>query len=108
MALSPLEKAPRLAEPLRGGSAGALYLEQVFKALADQRRVRIVNLLISADHFSLGDIAKYLGVGQSRASYHVKQLVDAGLLESWRGGNNIYYQLVDGAFERLAQLVEPA
>lgn len=102
----PLEKAPRLTEQLEGGSAGALYLTQVFKALADEYRVHIINVMIHADYFSLGDIAESVGLAQSHASYHVKKLVEAGLLESWCSGNNVYYQVVGGAVERLAWMFE--
>ena len=80
-------------------------LERIFKALADQTRVIMLSCLTVEENISVGEFSHYyLSLSQSRASYHLKQLTDAGLIERHPAGNYNYYRLVDGAFERLASL----
>ena len=83
----------------------AADLERVFKALADRHRVKILNLLLGADDaVCVCELVPALGVGQSTVSYHLKQLVDAGLLERERRGTFGYYRLAPGALERIAEI----
>ncbi len=86
--------------------AQAAELEQVFKALADRHRVRILNLLAAADDaVCLCKLMPALGLAQPTVSYHVKLLVDAGLLECERRGRFSYYRLAAGSLDRLGELV---
>ena len=86
--------------------AQAVELEQVFKALADRHRVRILNLLAGAeDAVCVCKLMPALGLAQPTVSYHLKLLVDAGLLERERRGRFSYYRLVPGALDRLGELV---
>ena len=82
-------------------------LERVFKALADRHRLKILNLLIGHDGEAVCvcDFEELLDMKQSGVSYHLKQLVDAGLLERTRRGTYSYYRLVPGALERVSALV---
>jgi ArsR family transcriptional regulator len=61
-----------------------------FKALSDQTRVRILNVL---RHFELNvnEIVKLLNMGQSRVSRHLKIMNDSGLLASRRDGIWVFY-----------------
>jgi ArsR family transcriptional regulator len=61
-----------------------------FKALSDQTRVRILNVL---RHFELNvnEIVKLLDMGQSRVSRHLKIMNDSGLLVSRRDGLWVFY-----------------
>ncbi|HSC92800.1 MAG TPA: metalloregulator ArsR/SmtB family transcription factor [Gaiellaceae bacterium] len=90
-------------------SAGeAVELERLFKALADRHRVRIVNLLASADDaVCVCALLPALGLAQATVSYHLKLLTDAGLLERERRGRFAYYRLADGALDRLGELMAP-
>ena len=100
--------------PLTGASlsdADAVELEQVFKALADRHRVRILNRLIAAGEQAVCvcEFTDTLPLKQSTVSYHLKQLVDAGLIERERRGTFAYYRVVPGALERVSGLlVAPA
>jgi ArsR family transcriptional regulator len=100
---SPLESAVPVAGALNTNERVA-NLEVVFKALADRRRLIMLNAFAKERFLSVSDLSGPLGLSQSRASYHVKQLVDAGLITGERTGNFIWYSLADGAFERLAAL----
>ncbi len=61
------------------------------KALSDETRIRIVNVL-SNGAFHVNEIVQILNMGQSRVSRHLKILLDAGILESQREGSLVYYR----------------
>lgn len=84
----------------------AVELEELFKALADCHRVRIPNLLASADDAAcVRALTPTLGLAQATVSYHLKLLVGAGLPEREQRGRFAYYRLVPGALDRVAELV---
>ena len=88
-----------------------LELERVFKALADRHRVKILNRLLSAggDAVCVCDFEDLLALKQSTVSYHLKQLLDAGIVDREKRGSFAYYSLTPGALEAVrALLVEPA
>jgi ArsR family transcriptional regulator len=87
--------------------ADARDLERVFKALADRHRVKILAALSRAggEPVCVCDFAALLDVPQPNASYHLKQLLDAGLLERSKRGSYAYYALADGALERVGALL---
>lgn len=65
---------------------------QVMKALADDTRIRIVNLLKSGK-LSVSDICEVLHKEQSNVSKHLTRLRLTGLVIDKRSGNNVYYFL---------------
>ncbi len=73
----------------------------VFKALADETRLRIANLL-GRGELCVCEIMKVLDIGQSKASRHLGVLRYAGLVEDRREGLWMYYSLAepDGAIHR--------
>jgi ArsR family transcriptional regulator, arsenate/arsenite/antimonite-responsive transcriptional repressor len=79
----------------------------VFKALADPARVRIVNLLAtSGEPVCVCNLIKPLGLSQPTVSHHLKRLVDAGLLEREQRGRWAYFSLRPTAAEKLAAVVD--
>ena len=75
---------------------------KLFKALADPHRVRIVNLLaVSGEPVCVCDLTEMLGLSQPTVSFHMKKLVDAGLLEREQRGVWAYYSLREDAVRRL-------
>ena len=75
----------------------------VFKALADPSRVRIVNLLANAPGPAcVCDLTPELGLSQPTVSFHLKKLVQAGILDREQRGVWAYYQVNREALERLA------
>jgi ArsR family transcriptional regulator len=74
----------------------------VFKALADPHRVRIVNLLANAPGpVCVCDLTPTVGLSQPTVSFHLKKLVDAGLLRRERRGVWAYYSIDRPALARL-------
>lgn len=68
----------------------------IFRALADATRLRIVALLRSME-LSVGELAQVLGQSQPRVSRHVKILCDAGLAERRKEGSWVFVALGSGA-----------
>jgi ArsR family transcriptional regulator, arsenate/arsenite/antimonite-responsive transcriptional repressor len=85
----------------------ARELERVFKALADRHRVKILNRLLQADGDAVCvcDLEDLLELKQSTVSYHLKQLLDAGIVEREKRGSFAYFSLTDGALERVSALL---
>ena len=79
----------------------------LFKALADPKRVRIVNLLAAAGRpVCVCDLTEPLGISQPTVSHHLKKLVDAGLLTREQRGTWAYYAVDRQAVRRLAALAD--
>jgi ArsR family transcriptional regulator len=79
---------------------------QLFQALADPARVKIVNLLAtSEDPVCACEFIPALGLSQATVSHHLKKLTDAGLLEREQRGKWAYFSLDAEAVARLASLV---
>lgn len=65
---------------------------QVFKALADETRLRILSLL-SHGEMCVSDLDAILGVGQSKVSRHLDYLRKTALVTSRRIGTLVFYRL---------------
>lgn len=75
---------------------------QVFKALSDATRLRII-VALSRGSFNVQELTSILRVSQSTVSHHLKILVNASIVESKKDGTWAYYRLTDGdenAFQR--------
>lgn len=95
--------------PLAGSSldeARAGEMEAVMKALADRHRLRIVNLLLRAggEPVCVCEVQPMLGLSQGTVSYHLKQLVEAGLIERESRGTYSYFSLVPGALDAVREV----
>jgi len=65
---------------------------QVFKALADETRLRILSLL-SHGEMCVSDLDAILSVGQSKVSRHLDYLRKTALVTSRRIGTLVFYRL---------------
>jgi ArsR family transcriptional regulator len=84
--------APLAAPDL--SDADAIATASLFKALADPHRVRIVNQLATAQGSAcVCDLVEPLGLSQPTVSFHMKKLVDAGLLTREQRGRWAFYSL---------------
>lgn len=64
----------------------------IFRALGDPTRLRIVHLL-RAMELAVGEIAQVVGQSQPRVSRHVRILVEAGLVDRRKEGNWVFLRL---------------
>lgn len=71
--------------------------EKIFKALADEKRLKILNLLAesSEDSICVCDLTEEMEMAQSKLSYHLKILLQADLINQSKNGTWHYYSLND-------------
>jgi ArsR family transcriptional regulator, arsenate/arsenite/antimonite-responsive transcriptional repressor len=67
--------------------------EHKFKALADQKRLQIMYELTQRGNTCVCDLVDILEMPQSKLSYHLKILLDAGLILRETRGTWSYYEL---------------
>ena len=107
-----MRRLPLLAceTPLAGSSldaTAAAELEQLLRSIADRHRLQILNLLVRAggEAVCVCEFTAALALPQSNVSYHLRRLVESGLLVREARGRYAYYGLVEGALNRIAALV---
>jgi ArsR family transcriptional regulator len=80
----------------------------LFRALADPTRMRIVHLLWAME-LAVGEIALVVGQSQPRVSRHIRILVDAGLVERRKEGSWVFLSICSEAPARaLAAFLDAA
>ena len=85
----------------------ALATAELFRALGDPARVRLVNLIAtSGGAVCQCDLIEPLGLSQPTVSHHTKKLVDAGLIEREQRGKWAYFSLKRDAVEKLAAVAD--
>jgi ArsR family transcriptional regulator len=85
----------------------AVATAELFRALSDPARIRMVNLLATSDEpWCACDFEPALGLSQPTVSHHLKKLVAAGLLEREQRGKWAYFSLERAAVEKLAAVAD--
>jgi ArsR family transcriptional regulator, arsenate/arsenite/antimonite-responsive transcriptional repressor len=77
----------------------------VFRALSDETRLEILERLREGER-CVCDLMDALDAAQSRLSFHLKVLKDAGLIQDRPEGRWIYYSLKPDAIEETGALLE--
>lgn len=68
-----------------------LEYEKLFKAIADETRLHILQILTENGRTCVCDLSEILKLTQSRLSYHLKILLDAGFISVEKEGKWNYY-----------------
>jgi ArsR family transcriptional regulator len=89
------------------GREEAEGLSRLLKAVADPTRLQLISLIKAAPkgEACVCDLTEPLGLRQPTVSHHLKVLVEAGLLSRERRATWMWYALVPGALDSLAQLL---
>lgn len=82
-------------------------LERIFKALAEETRLRILALIFRHGPVCVCEVEELLGITQSKASRHLRYMANAGLLESERDGVTMNYRLPANPPPELAAVLVP-
>ncbi|MGI6550068.1 MAG: autorepressor SdpR family transcription factor [Syntrophomonadales bacterium] len=77
-----------------------MSLNQIFKALSDSTRRKILRLLQKQD-LSAGDIAMHFDMSKPSISHHLSVLKQADLVQDLRQGQNIYYSINSTVFQEV-------
>lgn len=83
---------------------------RVFKALSDEKRLNIIELLRSGEKCAC-TLTQQMNISQSGLSYHMKVLCESGIVHSRQEGKWTYYSLCkagrDSAVDLLLTLTTP-
>ena len=82
----------------------ATHAQRCFHALSDETRLRLLELLRAGEQ-CVCDLTDSLDTGQSRLSFHLKVLKDAGLVTDRREGRWVYYALDAAALDALVDFL---
>ena len=97
--------APLAAETISDEQANATA--EIFRALGDPARVKIVNLLATSDEpVCICNLIEPLGLTQPTVSHHMKKLLDAGLVDRQQRGRWAYFSLSPDALLTLAAVAD--
>jgi ArsR family transcriptional regulator, zinc-responsive transcriptional repressor len=69
-------------------------VSQIFKALGDPTRIRILNL-ICCEEMSVNDMAEQLGMNQSAVSHQLRLLKTLEIVKFRREGTTLFYSVAD-------------
>jgi ArsR family transcriptional regulator len=79
-------------------------MNQLFKALSDPTRRRILEMLSQGD-MTAGQIANAFDISKPSISHHLNALKAAGLVLDMRDGQNILYSLNTTSFQQVVQWI---
>lgn len=79
-------------------------LARTFHALSDETRLRIVGRLLTGEQ-CVCDLMETLGAAQSRLSFHMKILKEAGLVTDRRHGKWVHYKLVPETMHEIRKII---
>lgn len=79
-------------------------MNQVFKALSDPTRRKILEMLSGRD-MTAGEIASAFDISKPSISHHLNALKAAGLVLDERDGQNILYSLNTTSFQQVVQWI---
>jgi ArsR family transcriptional regulator len=77
---------------------------ELFHALSDETRLEIIELLRKGER-CVCELTDSLDAAQSRLSFHLRVLKDAGIVRDRKDGRWVHYELDPDAFEEVEALV---
>jgi len=79
-----------------------MELSEAFKALSDESRFKVVNLLLTHD-FCVGAVARHLKITEAAVSQHLKHLREVGLVRGEKRGYWTHYRVDKTMLNELAK-----
>lgn len=79
---------------------------QIFKACADESRLRILNLIFENGEMCISDLERILEFTQAKTSRHLIYLKNSGMLTSRRYNHWVFYQIKDEVYEIVNQILQ--
>ena len=108
--MTTVETATECCAPLGAVTLGedeAVATAELFRALGDPARVRIVNRVATSDEpVCACELYEPLGLAQPTVSHHLKKLTDVGLLDREQRGKWAFFSLNREAVEKLAVVAD--
>lgn len=82
----------------------AARLSRLFKVLANDSRLRLLHPLARDGELCVSDLAAAADMTPQAVSNQLQRLVDRGVLEARRAGNNVFYRVADPCVTSLLDL----
>lgn len=79
------------------------HLADLFSALSDPTRLRIISVLLDAE-LNVGEIAAQLGMTESAVSHQLRGLRQMRLVRARKNGRQVYYALDDDHVAKLYRM----
>ncbi|MEG0306750.1 MAG: metalloregulator ArsR/SmtB family transcription factor [Clostridium sp.] len=79
---------------------------QMFKGLADETRLKIVKMLTEEDELCACKILENFNITQPTLSYHMKILIDCGLVIGNKEGSWIHYRINAERIDELREFLK--
>ncbi len=98
----PFSFTQQIAMRLKNFNVG--FGEQVFKALGDASRIRVLNLLLRNKELCIADLELVLDFTQTKTSRHLIYLKNAGLVTFKKLDQWAFYYIKDEAMDLLQQM----
>src|SRR5438105_2433998 len=93
--LSCSTERPSLSELPLLDAQQATALAVVFETLANDTRLRVLNVMAQGREVSPSHLAGMVGMKPQAISNQLKHLSDRGIIERKREGNQVYYRIID-------------
>jgi ArsR family transcriptional regulator len=95
-----MERCARIDEK----NGGSMYMADasVWKALSDENRRKIIELLLERD-FCVRALSHRLGISEAAVSQHIKVLKQAGLIEGEKRGYYVHYTVSRAILQELGR-----
>lgn len=78
---------------------------RVFKAMSDENRLRILELLHEGE-YNASELLQEMDFGQSTLSHHMRILLNAGVVNARKNGKWTYYTLRKEAYEQMIEWMQ--
>lgn len=79
------------------------FASQMFKALGDESRIRVLNLIAKNGEMCISDLELVLDFTQTKTSRHLGYLKNSGLLKARRRGQWTFYYFKPNVKEAIVQ-----
>lgn len=76
-------------------------VEIKFKALSDRTRLALLQEISCCKELCVSDLQKKFNISQSKLSYHLRLLVESGILMRCERGTWCYYQVNEKEIKRI-------
>jgi len=97
-----VENPDQVSDPIALDERTAEQLAELFSALSDPRRIRIISVL-KGNEVSVGRLAQAVNMSESAVSHHLRGLRQLRLVRGRKIGRQVFYALDD---EHIADLFQ--
>ncbi len=81
--------------------ANALEVADTLRALANERRLQILCVLMEQEETNVGTLVSRIGISQSALSQHLAKMRDEGILAFRRESQTLWYRIADPRIREL-------